>query len=391
VAEQEDDVGPRSFWSGTITFGLVSIPVELFPANRSQRVSLRMVSPDGVPLTRRYFCPKEERELDWDELVRGYEIEKDTFVVVTDEELDKLAPEKTRDIDLRRFVDAEEIDPIYFERAYYLTPGGNSTKAYRLLAATMEQTNKAGMATFVMRGKEYLVAILAGNGILRAETLRFADEVRTAEDVGLPAPEKPKAAFVKQIEKAIAANTAKKLDEKELADRGAERLLELVAKKEKSGADVVAAPEGTDAPPPSDGVIDLMEVLKRSLQGAGGTADGAAADKPTRTKYTRSRASKESSKAGAGKGRAKKAAAKKAATKKTTARSAGRKAAGKAAGRKAPGKAVGRTAASTAPSTSKAALAKESKEALYEMAKDLDIDGRSAMSKGELIEAIRGA
>jgi hypothetical protein len=162
VAEyEEDDVGPRSFWSGTITFGLVSIPVELYPASRSQRLSLRMVAEDGTPLTRRYFCPKEDKELEWDEIVRGYEVEKDTYVVVTDAELEKLAPEKTRDIDLRVFVDQGQLDPMHFDRAYYLTPGGNSTKAYRLLAATMEQTEKAGIATFVMRGKEYLIAILA--------------------------------------------------------------------------------------------------------------------------------------------------------------------------------------------------------------------------------------
>ena len=258
----------RAFWSGTITFGLVSIPVELFPANRTQRVSLRMVSEDGVPLARRYFCSKDGRELEWDDIVRGYEIEKDTYVVVTDEELERLAPEKTRDIDLRRFVPVSDIDPIHFERAYFLTPGGNSTKAYRLLAATMEETGRAGIATFVMRGKEYLVAILAENGILRAETLRFAEEIRSAEDVGLPEPSKPKAAEVKKIVAAMSRLEEKKLDEKELTDRSAERLLDLVARKEKSGEDVVEAAAADAAP--SEGVIDLMEVLRRSLLGESG-------------------------------------------------------------------------------------------------------------------------
>jgi DNA end-binding protein Ku len=360
AAEGDDDVGPRSFWSGTITFGLVSIPVELFPATRSQRVSLRMVAPDGTPLTRRYFCPKEERELDWDEIVRGYEVEKDTFVVISDDELEKLAPERTRDIDLRLFVDAGEIDPMHFERAYYLTPGGNSTKAYRLLAATMEQTAKAGIATFVMRGKEYLIAILAGNGILRAETLRFTEEVRSAEDVGLPAPEKPKAAVVKQMEKAIAALSESAFDEGELEDRSAEKLLDLVARKEKSGEDVVPAPGHVDAEP-SEGVIDLMEVLKRSLQGASG--------------------------AGASGGAAKRAAR----------RSAGRSAGGKAEGGKSRGKAASGKAATGqagkggAGKWTKSHLAKQSKDELYEQAKRLNIEGRSSMTKDELIEALRDA
>jgi DNA end-binding protein Ku len=328
VAEQEDDVGPRAFWSGTITFGLVSVPVELYPANRSQRVSLRMTAPDGTPLTRRYFCPKEERVLDWDEIVRGYEVEKDTFVVVTDDELEKLAPERTRDIDLRRFVPASGIDPIYFERAYYLTPGGNSTKAYRLLAATMEQTDRAGIATFVMRGKEYLVAILAENGILRAETLRFADEVRAPDDVGLPEPQKPKAATVKRFEKAIASLAKKTLDESELADTGSERLLELVARKEKSGEDVI---EARGAPgETSEGVIDLMEVLRRSLQARGQAGDGDAAEsgnarkgakatKKPAAKATKKTVARSSSKP-AKKSAAKKSAAKKSTAKKSTAK-----------------------------------------------------------------------
>lgn len=265
VEQDGDEVRARSFWSGTITFGLVSIPVELFPANRSGGTSLRMVSEEGTPLSRQYFCPKEERALDWDELVRGYEIEKGEFVVVTDDELERLAPEKTRDIDLRQFVDADALDPMHFERGYFLVPGGNTTKAYRLLAETMEQTGRAGIATFVMRGKEYLVAILAENGILRAETLRFADEIRSAVDIGLPEPVKPKAAAVKKVEQAIAKLAADEFDEADLVDRSSERLLELVAMKEASGEDVVEPAAAEIAP--SAGVIDLMEVLKRSLEG----------------------------------------------------------------------------------------------------------------------------
>ncbi|HUH12075.1 MAG TPA: Ku protein [Longimicrobiales bacterium] len=268
----------RSFWSGTLTFGLVSIPVNLFPASRSQRVSLRMLSPEGTPLSRRYFCPKEEKEIPSDEIVRGYEIDEDEFVLVTDEELESLAPERTRDIDLRRFVPADAIDPIYFERAYFLTPGGDSTKPYRLLAETMERTGRAGIATFVMRGKEYLVAILAENGILRAETLRFRDEVRSAGDVGLSAPAKPKAAEVRKVGKAIDKLEKKTLAESELEERGSKRLLALIERKRKKGEDVVAAPEAEED---EADVIDLMEVLKRSMKaaGAGGRTPRAAASR----------------------------------------------------------------------------------------------------------------
>ena len=264
---EEEVLEARPFWSGTISFGLVSIPVNLFAANQPRRVSLRMLSPDGTPLARRYYDPETDREVSRDEIVRGYEIEKDQFVVVSEAELESLAPEKTRDIDLRVFVDRDAIDPIYFERAYFLTPGGNSTKAYRLLAATMEDTNRAGIATFVMRTKEYLVAILAENGILRAETLRFADEVRPTEEVGLPEEPKVPAKLVKGLEREIEKRTRTSLDESELADDYAERLLAVVERKRKEGSAVVQAPAAMVEEDEGADVIDLMEVLKRSLRG----------------------------------------------------------------------------------------------------------------------------
>jgi DNA end-binding protein Ku len=258
----------RAFWSGTISFGLVSIPVDLYSAHRPGRVSLRMLSPDGVPLRRRYFCPKEDREVPGSELVRGYEVEPGEHVVVTDEELESLEPRRSRDIDLTRFVPANEVDPMAFQRGYFLAPAGDSTKAYRLLAAVMEETGRAGIATFVMRGREYLVAILAENGVLRAATLRFADEIRRAEAVGLPEPEEAPAAAVRKAEKAIGAASAGKLDADELADPWGERMAALAAKKLRHGEDVVEVPEEAAAESGAE-VIDLMAVLKRSLGASG--------------------------------------------------------------------------------------------------------------------------
>ncbi len=338
MAESKKDIEirARAFWSGTITFGLVSVPVSLFPANRSTHVGLRMLSPEGHPLSRRYYCPKDDREVPPEHIVRGYEVGNGEFVVVEDEELEALEPRKTRDIDLRRFVDQDEIDPMYFERAYFLTPDGGSTKAYRLLAATMEKERKAGIATFVMRGKEYLVAILSENGILRAETLRFADEVRSPDDLGLPEPSKPGRKKVSAIEKAIDALAARKLDEDELRDEPSRALLRLVERKRRAGEDVVRAPAGAEE---ETEVIDLMEVLKRSLAG-GGSASG------------RSR--------------------------------------GEGAGRR-PHRAKRRASRTGRPErrpSGGVALRDLSKKDLYERAKDLDIPGRSAMSKEELVEAV---
>jgi DNA end-binding protein Ku len=260
--QQVDDEAPtRPFWSGTITFGLVSIPVSLFPANRNARVSLRMLSPRGKPLARRYYAPATGRELESGEMVRGYEIEKGKYVVVTDEELERLAPEKSRDIDLQRFVGADEIPPVYFERGYFLLPAGGSSKAYRLLAAIMEQARRAGIATFVMRGKEYLVAILAENGILRAETLRFSDEIRSPRDVGLPEVRTPAEAKVRAFAAAISKLGEEKLAAGEMNDDAGERLLALAREKESRHEDVLKAPGAAKQPK----VVDILSVLQKSL------------------------------------------------------------------------------------------------------------------------------
>jgi DNA end-binding protein Ku len=139
AAEPEAAPRPRGFWSGTLTFGLVSVPVDLFPAVRSRRIGLRMLGPEYQPLVRRYFCSADGKALDNEDIVRGYENDDGSFTLVDDEELDALAPRKSRDIDLRRFVAREEIPRQLLERPYVLAPSGDSTKAYHLLAETMER------------------------------------------------------------------------------------------------------------------------------------------------------------------------------------------------------------------------------------------------------------
>jgi DNA end-binding protein Ku len=256
--------GARPFWSGTITFGLVSVPVDLYPGNRANRAPLRMLGPEGEPLSRRYYSQKTERDLKDDQMVRGFEVDKDKYVIVTDEELERLAPEQSRDIDLRRFVPLEDIPPLHFDRSYFLTPSEGSEKAYKLLAETMSKSDLAGIATFVMRGKEYLVAIFPESGVLRAETMRFADEIRSAAEVGLPEKKKLPAATVKKFERLIAKYSHKQLSLKDLKDEQTEKLLKLVERKRKQHKDVVEV----EAPEREEGkVIDLMTALKKSLAG----------------------------------------------------------------------------------------------------------------------------
>jgi DNA end-binding protein Ku len=244
----------------------VSVPVNLFPANKSSRAPLRMLGPEGEPLSRKYYSEKTEKDLDADEMVRGYEIEKGKYVVVSDEELERLAPEKSRDIDLKQFVPEESIPPVYFDRGYFLTPAEGSEKAYKLLAETMEKEAKAGLATFVMRGKEYLVAIFAEHGILRAETMRFPDELRSPADVDLP--KKPKSipkATVKKFEKLISSKSKKELSARKLEDEQTERLLKLVKKKSASRKNIVEVETDEQDERDRGKVIDLVAVLKKSL------------------------------------------------------------------------------------------------------------------------------
>ncbi len=272
----------RPFWSGTITFGLVSIPVDLMAAVGPRHKSMKLVDQEGHPLGRRYWCPRDEKILDKDELVRGYETESGKMIVVTDEEFASAAPEKSRDIDLKRFVPLDEIPPFYFDRPYFLAPDERAGKAYALLARTMEKTGKAGIGSFVMRGHEYLVAILAENGILRGEVLRYADEVRSPEAIGLPKPGKAEAGAVRAFAREIDALAKPGLDAAEMADLEAETLHRFAQQKAKRGLGVIAM-DGLEDPDDEAGgsgeVIDLMEALRKSL----GAKAGAAAKSGVRT------------------------------------------------------------------------------------------------------------
>lgn len=268
MPEAREPTAPvRAFWSGTITFGLVSIPVDLFAAVRSRRTAMKMVDAKGKALGRQYYCPKDDKKLANDEIVRGFETEDGKMVLVTDEELEGIAPDKSRDIDLQRFVPVDQIPFLYYDRPYFLVPSGKSNKAYHLLAETMERTRRAGIGSFVMRDHEYLVAILSENGLLRAETLRFADELYTPDDAGLPKERKVVRSRVTALAKEIASLTRDELDPHELSDEYAAAIRELAESKHKKDKDVVhvTAAEDEDGEAATGNVIDLMAVLRRSI------------------------------------------------------------------------------------------------------------------------------
>jgi DNA end-binding protein Ku len=284
-------VDVRPFWSGVLTFGLVSVPVELYAAVGRSRVALHLLSPDGHPLKRRYVSSEDQAPLAPERIVRGWPTAAGQFVTVTQEELDALAPERSREIDLRRFVAHDAIDPMYIERAYFLLPAGEVHKAYRLLAATMEAGARAGVATFVMRGREVAIAIYAEHGILRAMTLRLPNEIRTPETIGLPAPpasHAPSAADaerVAQLRAAIHALAKPSIDTKALSDETAAAIRALAEKKRNRGLGVVEVPEAlVTTGENEDGlapIIDIATILKQRLGATTRPATRAPATKST--------------------------------------------------------------------------------------------------------------
>lgn len=265
---EEAQTSLRPQWSGSLSFGLVSIPVQLYTATRNARVALRMLAPDGSPVVRRFYCPEHDAQVDQDDLTRGYEYKPGKYVEVSDEELEALEPDKSRDIDLRLFVPADAIDPVHFERMYFLTPSGDTSKAYHLLVNVMERTKRAGIATFVMHEREYLVAIFSQYGLLCAEVLRFQTELRDEGELKIALASKPDAKLIKQFETLLGKHAHDKFDPGSMHNQRNEAMRELATKKARKGKDVVET--SVDLAASEDAseteTVDLMKLLKQSLR-----------------------------------------------------------------------------------------------------------------------------
>lgn len=224
----------RGIWSGSITFGLVTVPVELYSVTRPAQPGLRMLASDGTPLVR-IFVSAEGKPLDDEQIERGYEMERDRFVLVSDDELEKLAPRRSRDIELTRFVPTDAIDPARFVRPYLALPSGEQTKAYRLLAETMEASGRAAIATFVMRGRAQAAAIVAESGLLRVYTLRFGDELRDPAKMGIHAPAKADARLVAQMTRALGTLEKQAFDPDAAFVEDAPDLMDLARREAREG------------------------------------------------------------------------------------------------------------------------------------------------------------
>jgi DNA end-binding protein Ku len=267
---------PHSLQSGTISFGLVSIPVRLYTAASSGNVAFNQLhGACGSRIKQQTFCPKDNRVVERAELVRGYEFAKDQYVRVADEELKAMEGEASKIIDIAEFVPLEQVDPIYFEKTYYLGPDKGGEKPYRLLADAMEKAGQVALAKYVMRGKESLVLIRPAQGGLMLHTMYFADEVRDFGEI-----DKGDAAKIREGELDLALQLINGLANETFSparytDEYRHRVLEMINKKVEGQEITVAEPAA-----PRAQVIDLMEALKESLAKRGLSAEDAAAKKP---------------------------------------------------------------------------------------------------------------
>ncbi|HEX4564496.1 MAG TPA: Ku protein [Solirubrobacteraceae bacterium] len=277
---------PRAIWTGAISFGLVTVPVKLYSAVNRKTVRFHQLSSKTQSRVQQKRVDAETgEELEYQELLKGYELAPDRYVVISGEELDTLAPEKTKTIDIEDFVELEQIDPIYYDHPYYLSPGQGGAKPYSLLLAAMEETSKVAIARVVIRSKEQLVALRPVSGVLEMATMLFADEVLSPQMIeDMPDPAKLKAsarelAIAKQLVESLASD----FEPERYHDTYREQVLELVERKAQGEEIAIQAP----AEAPREPAPDLMSALKASLEAvrahdvdADVDADGDGAAKP---------------------------------------------------------------------------------------------------------------
>ena len=255
---------PRAIWSGSISFGLVNVPVKMTTAVSTKDVRFHQLHmSDNTRIQQKRFCPADGEEVPFDQIVKGYEIAPGQYVVVTPEELAALDPVATHTIDIEEFVDLDQIDPIFFDHPYYLVPDARASKPYALLVRAMENSNKVGIARMVMRTKQYLTALRAKDGALVMATLLYGDEVLPIEELDVPGIEVELSDRELRMAEQLIESLSEKFDPDKFRDEYREKVIELIEKKAE-GQEIVAQPV-SEAPTP---VVDLMAALEASLAAA---------------------------------------------------------------------------------------------------------------------------
>jgi DNA end-binding protein Ku len=291
---------PRAMWKGAISFGLVTIPVSVYPATEEKTLRFNQLhADDGGRIRMKRTCSIDGEEVDYDQIVKGYEYEKDRYVVLTDEDFDKIPVESSRAIDIVQFVDLDDIDPMLFKKSYYLAPEETGAKAYSLLREAMSQDNRVGIAKVSFRDKEHLAALRFKDDAFVLETMFWPDEIRMADFGGVDVDQKVRDQEL-QMARQLIENLTSEWNPEEYTDEYREALVKIVEAKINGEEIEVVQPE------PTAKVVDLMEALKASVAAAKKTGD-AEEGSPKRG-------------GGAKKSTSRKTAAKKTAAKATTAK-----------------------------------------------------------------------
>jgi DNA end-binding protein Ku len=266
---------PRAIWSGSISFGLVNIPVKLFSAISQKEVRFNMLhDADGGRIELHRFCSIEGKEVPWEHIVKGYQVSPGRYVTVTEEELAAADPKATRSIDIQEFVALGDIDPIYYDRTYYLAPDKGAGKAYALLLETMRRTEKVAVGRFVLRTKQSLCSLRPLEGVLALATLNFADEINSREDLVGETGE-PSERELEMAERLVESLTTSFEPEK-YRDDHREKVLALIERK-AAGEEIVAPEEPEDA----GRVVNLADALAASLAAAKGGGEAPRRARPT--------------------------------------------------------------------------------------------------------------
>jgi DNA end-binding protein Ku len=296
----------RAIWSGSISFGLLNVPVKLYSAVARRNIALREIrESDSARIKHRRVAEGTDDEVPYEDIVKAFEITPGRYVPLAKDEMSALAPEKTRAIEVKDFVDLDEIDPIYFDSPYYLGPAEGAEKAYSLLGKAMEASGKVAIARFVLRNKENLAAIRAGDGVLTLTTMRFADEVVPPGELEDVLPDKAPKVEKKEQEMAeqLIDSLSTEFDPSAYRDEYREQLMSLIERKAE-GKEIVASeaevPKATKAP-------DLMAALEESIAAVKGKGDGGKKAPPKKkapakkSKATKSKAKSSRSKSKAAK------------------------------------------------------------------------------------------
>ena len=267
---------PRPLWKGAISFGLVHIPVVLSSAENRNSFDLTMLDRRNMkPVGFKRYNKETEKEVGWDDIVKGYEYEKERYVVLTDEDFKRANVEATQTVDIVAFVDSEEVAPTYFETPYYLAPDKRGEKGYALLRETLKATNKIAIATVVIRTRQYLAALIPSGNVIVLNTLRYKNELKSAKDLEVPSSNL-KASGVSPREIAMAKKLVDEMTDQWKPERYRDTyhddLMKMINKRIKAGKTEIitdADEDDGEEKPVRGEVIDLMALLKRSVQAKG--------------------------------------------------------------------------------------------------------------------------